>query len=40
MHRWFDQYLAGIDTGIGAEPPVQIRPYNAGHESYAGLVAR
>jgi predicted acyl esterase len=26
VRRWFDQYLAGQDTGIGAEPPVVLRP--------------
>jgi predicted acyl esterase len=34
VHRWFDQYLAGIDTGIGDEPPVWIRPHNSSSESY------
>lgn len=23
--RWYDQYLSGVDTGITAEPPVQLR---------------
>ncbi len=34
VHRWFDQHLAGIDTGIGSEPPVLVRPLNASAESY------
>jgi hypothetical protein len=34
VHRWFDQYLAGVDTGITTEPPVLIRPYNAAAEGY------
>jgi hypothetical protein len=33
-HRWFDQYLAGVDTGIGGEPPVLVQPHNAGTERY------
>ncbi|GAA3217576.1 CocE/NonD family hydrolase [Dactylosporangium siamense] len=33
-YRWFDQYLAGVETGIGAEPPVLVNPHNAGQESY------
>lgn len=33
-YRWFDQYLAGLDTGIGAEPPVLVKPHNAAAESY------
>ncbi|WP_327011354.1 prolyl oligopeptidase family serine peptidase [Dactylosporangium sp. NBC_01737] len=33
-YRWFDQYLAGIDTGIGGEPPVLVKPHNAATESY------
>jgi predicted acyl esterase len=39
VHRWFDQYLAGLDTGITAEPPVQIKPYNATTEGYAAWTA-
>lgn len=35
-YRWFDQYLAGVDTGIGAEPPVLVKPHNAAAESYPG----
>jgi predicted acyl esterase len=35
LYRWFDQYLAGTDTGIGAEPPVLVKPLNAGYEPYA-----
>jgi len=34
VFRWFDQYLAGVDTGVTAEPPVQIKPYNAAAERY------
>jgi len=34
VYRWFDQYLGGVDTGITAEPPVLIRPYNAADEQY------
>lgn len=34
VYRWFDQYLAGVDTGIATEPPVLIRPYNAAAEGY------
>ncbi|MFG2039979.1 CocE/NonD family hydrolase [Dactylosporangium sp. NPDC048998] len=30
LYRWFDQYLAGVDTGIGAEPPVLLKPLSAG----------
>ncbi len=26
VHRWFDQYLAGVDTGITREPPVRLDP--------------
>jgi predicted acyl esterase len=36
LYRWFDQYLGGIDTGITREPPVLIKPLNAGVESYPG----
>ncbi|MCY1016262.1 CocE/NonD family hydrolase [Pyxidicoccus sp. MSG2] len=25
MHRWFDQYLRGVDTGIASENPVQLQ---------------
>jgi dienelactone hydrolase len=39
VHRWFDQYLAGVDTGIDDEPPVFLRPYNAGAEGYASWSA-
>ncbi|WP_433219631.1 CocE/NonD family hydrolase [Dactylosporangium sp. CS-047395] len=39
LYRWFDQYLAGNDTGIGAEPAVQLRPLNAATESYASWSA-
>ncbi|MET8148561.1 CocE/NonD family hydrolase [Actinoplanes sp. NPDC049668] len=39
VYRWFDQHLAGIDTGIAAEPAVQVKPYNAGTERYADWAA-
>ncbi|MEU7876113.1 CocE/NonD family hydrolase [Dactylosporangium sp. NPDC049140] len=39
LYRWFDQYLAGLDSGIGAEPPVQLQPLNAGSEHYASWSA-
>jgi putative CocE/NonD family hydrolase len=39
LYRWFDQYLAGTDTGIGAEPPVQLKPLNAGSEQYGSWSA-
>jgi dienelactone hydrolase len=36
VRRWFDQYLAGRDTGIGAEPPVVLRVRGSGtYDSYA-----
>ncbi|GIJ43418.1 hypothetical protein Val02_03040 [Virgisporangium aliadipatigenens] len=35
LYRWFDQYLAGVDTGIAGEPPVVAVPHNAAAESYA-----
>jgi predicted acyl esterase len=34
VYRWFDQHLAGIDTGIDGEPPVSVRPLNAATEGY------
>ncbi|GII04697.1 CocE/NonD family hydrolase [Planobispora takensis] len=34
LYRWFDQHLAGIDTGIGREPSVQVKPHNAATEGY------
>ncbi|GAB3150692.1 CocE/NonD family hydrolase [Micromonospora sonneratiae] len=34
VYRWFDQHLAGIDTGISQEPPVLLRPHNAAVETY------
>ena len=33
-YRWFDQYLAGIDTGISGEPGVLVQPHNAATETY------
>ncbi len=39
LYRWFDEHLAGRDTGISAEPPVQIRPLNAPAEGYASWQA-
>ena len=36
VYRWFDQYLAGVNTGIAAEPPVALEPRGAaGSEGYA-----
>ncbi len=36
VHRWFDQYLRGVNTGIAAEPPVQLQPRGqSGYEGYA-----
>jgi dienelactone hydrolase len=35
VRRWFDQFLRGVNTGIGAEPPVVLRPRPSGAvESY------
>jgi putative CocE/NonD family hydrolase len=35
LRRWFDQYLRGIDTGIGDEPGVVVRPHGSSAvESY------
>ncbi len=34
VYRWFDQHLAGVDTGLPAEPPVYLRPHNAAVEAY------
>jgi predicted acyl esterase len=35
VHRWFDQYLRGIDTGIATEAPVVLRSQSGGAtESY------
>ncbi|HEX8820388.1 MAG TPA: CocE/NonD family hydrolase [Archangium sp.] len=35
VHRWFDYYLRGVDTGIAAERPVQLQPRGQdGYESY------
>jgi dienelactone hydrolase len=35
VRRWFDQYLAGVNTGIASEPPVVLRPKTGGSaESY------
>jgi predicted acyl esterase len=39
LYRWFDQHLAGIDTGITREPPVQVVPHNAAAEGYASWAA-
>ncbi|MEV0133133.1 CocE/NonD family hydrolase [Dactylosporangium sp. NPDC050688] len=33
-YRWFDQYLAGIDTGISGEPGVLVQPHNAATEAF------
>jgi len=35
VYRWFDQYLAGVDTGLPSEPPVFLRPHNAAAEAYS-----
>ncbi|BCJ47455.1 hypothetical protein GCM10010168_18130 [Actinoplanes ianthinogenes] len=38
VRRWLDQYLAGVDTGIGGEPGVVVRPHNSSAvESYPDL---
>ncbi|MFI7541997.1 CocE/NonD family hydrolase [Actinoplanes sp. NPDC049599] len=39
VHRWFDQYLGGVDNGVTGEPPVQIKPYNAATERYPAWTA-
>jgi predicted acyl esterase len=39
LYRWFDQYLTGVDTGIGTEPPVMIRPLDAADEQYPAWTA-
>jgi predicted acyl esterase len=39
LRRWFDQHLAGADTGISGEPPVLVRPHNAATEGYASWTA-
>lgn len=39
VHRWFDQYLAGVDTGVTSEPPVYLKPYNAAAEGYPAWAA-
>ncbi|WP_068923270.1 CocE/NonD family hydrolase [Planobispora rosea] len=39
VHRWFDQHLAGVDTGIAGEPPVQVKPHNSAMEGYADWTA-
>ncbi|MBW1604475.1 prolyl oligopeptidase family serine peptidase [Streptomyces sp. JJ66] len=34
--RWFDHHLKGVNNGIGAEPPVRIKPRGGGaYESYS-----
>jgi predicted acyl esterase len=36
VHRWFDQHLAGVDTGIAGEAPVVVHPRGAAQaEGYA-----
>ncbi|MEY9213432.1 CocE/NonD family hydrolase [Thermobifida halotolerans] len=35
LGRWFDHHLRGIDNGIDAEPPVQVRP-NSGGGTWTG----
>ncbi|MCP3166774.1 CocE/NonD family hydrolase [Myxococcus qinghaiensis] len=39
VHRWMDQYVAGIDTGIGNEAPVVLRTYDGDVEGYANWAA-
>lgn len=39
LYRWFDQHLAGIDTGITREPAVQVKPHNAATEGYRDWAA-
>jgi predicted acyl esterase len=39
LYRWFDQYLAGIDTDIAGEAPVVTVPHNAPAESSASWTA-
>ena len=35
VHRWFDQYLAGVNNGVASEKPVWLRPSGGGAaESY------
>ena len=34
VHRWFDQYLAGADTGVTADEPILVQPDNAATETY------
>nr|BFE72753.1 CocE/NonD family hydrolase [Actinoplanes digitatis] len=34
VRRWLDQYLRGIDTGIGEEPGVVLRPHNSSAVEY------
>ncbi|MFL5355114.1 CocE/NonD family hydrolase [Archangium sp.] len=36
VHRWFDQYLRGVNTGITLEKPVQLQPRGQdGYEAYS-----
>jgi hypothetical protein len=39
VHRWFDQYLMGVDTGVTREPAISVRPLNAPAEAYANWAA-
>jgi predicted acyl esterase len=39
VHRWFDQYLMGVDTGVTREPAISVRPLNAATEAYATWAA-
>ncbi|AEV84289.1 acyl esterase [Actinoplanes sp. SE50] len=40
VRRWLDEYLAGVDTGIGAEPGVVLRPHDStAVESYRDVAA-
>jgi predicted acyl esterase len=34
LYRWFDEYLAGVPSGIGSEPPVLLKTLNGGTEQY------
>jgi predicted acyl esterase len=39
LYDWFDHYLAGADNGVESEPSVQVKPLNAGYESYPSWAA-
>jgi dienelactone hydrolase len=44
VHRWLDQYVAGVPTGIGQEPPVVLEPRGAarseGYANWADVTGR